>query len=100
MVGPDRQGGEWSGDLAPPGAGSMTIYCVRVRVCVSQLALRAVNAAHSAYGCFLFSPLFFLHYSLDSVSQQDGDATIRCKLSMKVRNHPAPSPCWLFSEVH
>ncbi|XP_075879161.1 cell cycle checkpoint control protein RAD9B [Nelusetta ayraudi] len=47
------------------------------------LALRAVNAAHSAYGCFLFSPLFFLHYSLDSVSQQDGDATIRCKLSMK-----------------
>ncbi|XP_076587805.1 cell cycle checkpoint control protein RAD9B [Chaetodon auriga] len=49
---------------------------------VKGLALRAVNSAHSAYACFLFSPLFFHHYSLGSVSKW-GSETIRCKLVMK-----------------
>ncbi|XP_070760757.1 cell cycle checkpoint control protein RAD9B [Enoplosus armatus] len=46
------------------------------------LALRSVNSAHSAYACFLFSPLFFQHYSLGSVSGQ-GSETVTCKLVMK-----------------
>ncbi|XP_029296563.1 cell cycle checkpoint control protein RAD9B isoform X2 [Cottoperca gobio] len=46
------------------------------------LALRSVNSARSAYACFLFSPLFFQHYSLDSVSEQDSE-TIRCQLLIK-----------------
>ncbi|XP_072244642.1 cell cycle checkpoint control protein RAD9B [Leuresthes tenuis] len=46
------------------------------------LALRSVNSAHSAYACFLFSPLFFHHYSLGSVSES-GCETIKCKLVMK-----------------
>uniref|UniRef100_A0A3Q3X3M0 Cell cycle checkpoint control protein RAD9A n=1 Tax=Mola mola TaxID=94237 RepID=A0A3Q3X3M0_MOLML len=46
------------------------------------LALRTVNSAHSAYACFLFSPLFFQRYSLESVSEQ-GCKTVRCKLAMK-----------------
>ncbi|XP_040897826.1 cell cycle checkpoint control protein RAD9B [Toxotes jaculatrix] len=46
------------------------------------LALRSVNTAHSAYTCFLFSPLFFQHYSLGSGSEQ-GSETIKCKLVMK-----------------
>ncbi|XP_031705603.1 cell cycle checkpoint control protein RAD9B [Anarrhichthys ocellatus] len=49
---------------------------------VRGLALRSVNSAHSAYACFLFSPLFFQHYSLGSVSEQ-GRKTINCKLIMK-----------------
>ncbi|XP_037634811.1 cell cycle checkpoint control protein RAD9B isoform X2 [Sebastes umbrosus] len=49
---------------------------------VRGLALRSVNSAHSAYACFLFSPLFFQQYSLASLSEQ-GSETIRCKLVMK-----------------
>ncbi|KAM8887492.1 cell cycle checkpoint control protein RAD9B isoform 2-T2 [Spinachia spinachia] len=47
-----------------------------------MLALRSVNSAHSAYACFLFSPLFFQLYSLGSVSEQDRE-TIHCKLLIK-----------------
>ncbi|KAL7390816.1 hypothetical protein ABVT39_000008 [Epinephelus coioides] len=47
-----------------------------------ELALRSVNSTHSAYACFLFSPLFFQHYSLGSVSEQSSE-TIKCKLVMK-----------------
>ncbi|KAM8761258.1 cell cycle checkpoint control protein RAD9B isoform 2-T2 [Acanthopagrus schlegelii] len=49
---------------------------------VKGLALRAVNSAHSAYACFLFSPLFFQQYSLGSASEQ-GSGTVKCKLVMK-----------------
>ncbi|XP_041793873.1 cell cycle checkpoint control protein RAD9B [Chelmon rostratus] len=49
---------------------------------VKGLALRAVSSARSAYACFLFSPLFFQHYSLGSVSEQSGE-TIKCKIVMK-----------------
>nr|XP_020454928.1 cell cycle checkpoint control protein RAD9B isoform X2 [Monopterus albus] len=49
---------------------------------VLQLALRSVNAAHSAYACFLFSQLFFQHYSLGSASEQ-GNETVKCKLVIK-----------------
>ncbi|KAM4745217.1 cell cycle checkpoint control protein RAD9B [Anableps anableps] len=49
---------------------------------VKGLALRSVNSAHSAYGCFLFSPMFFQQYSLGSVSKQ-GSESIKCKLVMK-----------------
>ncbi|XP_027131781.1 cell cycle checkpoint control protein RAD9B isoform X2 [Larimichthys crocea] len=49
---------------------------------VKGLALRAVNSAHSAYACFLFSPLFFQHYSLGSGSEQ-GSGSVNCKLLMK-----------------
>nr|XP_020454932.1 cell cycle checkpoint control protein RAD9B isoform X5 [Monopterus albus] len=49
---------------------------------VGGLALRSVNAAHSAYACFLFSQLFFQHYSLGSASEQ-GNETVKCKLVIK-----------------
>ncbi|KAM7392012.1 hypothetical protein PAMP_022655 [Pampus punctatissimus] len=49
---------------------------------VKGLALRSVNSAHTAYACFLFSPLFFQHYSLGSGSEQ-GSETTTCKLVMK-----------------
>ncbi|XP_049434905.1 cell cycle checkpoint control protein RAD9B isoform X1 [Epinephelus fuscoguttatus] len=49
---------------------------------VRGLALRSVNSTHSAYACFLFSPLFFQHYRLGSVSEQSSE-TIKCKLVMK-----------------
>ncbi|XP_032367573.1 cell cycle checkpoint control protein RAD9B isoform X2 [Etheostoma spectabile] len=49
---------------------------------VRGLALRSVNSAHSAYACFLFSPLFFQHYSLGSASEQSSES-IKCKLAMK-----------------
>lgn len=51
---------------------------------LTQLALRSVTPALSAYGCFLFSPMFFQRYSLRSLSEQDGD-TIKCKVTMKVK---------------
>lgn len=46
------------------------------------LALRSVNSAHSAYACFLFSPLFFHRYNLASASEKSSE-TIKCKLLMK-----------------
>uniref|UniRef100_A0A8C7U7Z0 RAD9 checkpoint clamp component B n=1 Tax=Oncorhynchus mykiss TaxID=8022 RepID=A0A8C7U7Z0_ONCMY len=46
------------------------------------LAMRSVNSAHSAYACFLFSPLFFQHYSPDTRPAQDC-GTVKCKLVMK-----------------
>ncbi|XP_062240657.1 cell cycle checkpoint control protein RAD9B [Platichthys flesus] len=49
---------------------------------VKGLALRSVNAAHSAYACFLFSPMFFQHYSLGSGSEPARE-TIKCKLVIK-----------------
>ncbi|CAJ1068319.1 cell cycle checkpoint control protein RAD9B [Xyrichtys novacula] len=49
---------------------------------VKGLALRSVNSAHSAYACFLFSPLFFQKYSLQSTSE-GGNEPIKCKLTMK-----------------
>ncbi|CAG5919551.1 cell cycle checkpoint control protein RAD9B [Menidia menidia] len=49
---------------------------------VKGLALRSVNSAQSAYACFLFSPLFFHHYRLESESEMVRE-TIRCKLLMK-----------------
>ncbi|XP_076020856.1 cell cycle checkpoint control protein RAD9B [Genypterus blacodes] len=49
---------------------------------VKGLAVRSVNSAHSAYACFLFSPLFFQHYSLGSESEQHSGA-VKCKLVMR-----------------
>ncbi|CAL9708723.1 unnamed protein product [Knipowitschia caucasica] len=46
------------------------------------LALRSVNSAHSAYSCFLFSPLFFHKYNLRSATEKSAEA-IKCKLLMK-----------------
>ncbi|KAM3867673.1 cell cycle checkpoint control protein RAD9B [Diretmus argenteus] len=46
------------------------------------LAVRTVNAAHSAYSCFLFSPLFFQCYTLGPRPAQDSGA-FKCKLLMK-----------------
>ncbi|KAK6468619.1 cell cycle checkpoint control protein RAD9A isoform X1 [Huso huso] len=49
----------------------------------SGLALRCVNSSRSAYGCFLFTPLFFQHY--DSGAPPGGleDSGFRCKMGMK-----------------
>uniref|UniRef100_A0A3B5LHP7 Cell cycle checkpoint control protein RAD9A n=1 Tax=Xiphophorus couchianus TaxID=32473 RepID=A0A3B5LHP7_9TELE len=50
------------------------------------LALRSVNAAHSAYGCFLFSPMFFKQYSLESGSKQGSKSVLplfRCLTSIE-----------------
>ncbi|XP_041644271.1 cell cycle checkpoint control protein RAD9B [Cheilinus undulatus] len=49
---------------------------------VRGLALRSVNSAHSAYACFLFSPLFFKNYDVRAASEQGSD-TVKCKLTMK-----------------
>ncbi|XP_012664480.1 cell cycle checkpoint control protein RAD9B isoform X2 [Otolemur garnettii] len=50
------------------------------------LALRSVNSSRSAYGCILFSPVFFQHYQWSaSVKINDKDTTfnLNCKLGMK-----------------
>ncbi|XP_062943801.1 cell cycle checkpoint control protein RAD9B [Cynocephalus volans] len=51
------------------------------------LALRSVNSCRSAYGCVLFSPVFFQHYQWStSVKMNDNDTTLNflnCKLGMK-----------------
>nr|XP_025874688.1 cell cycle checkpoint control protein RAD9B [Vulpes vulpes] len=51
------------------------------------LALRSVNSCRSAYGCVLFSPVFFQHYQWStSVKVNDNDSTmsnLNCKLGMK-----------------
>ncbi|MCJ8735081.1 hypothetical protein PDJAM_G00242750 [Pangasius djambal] len=46
------------------------------------LAVRTVNKAHSAYACFLFSPLFFQHYTSTSDQLQDNKSA-KCKVSLK-----------------
>ncbi|XP_045879994.1 cell cycle checkpoint control protein RAD9B isoform X2 [Meles meles] len=51
------------------------------------LALRSVNSCRSAYGCVLFSPVFFQHYQWStSVKVNENDSTtsnLNCKLGMK-----------------
>ncbi|XP_077015943.1 cell cycle checkpoint control protein RAD9B isoform X2 [Tamandua tetradactyla] len=50
------------------------------------LSLRSVNSCRSAYGCILFSPLFFQHYRWStSVDMNDNNTTLNlnCKLGMK-----------------
>ncbi|XP_076859576.1 cell cycle checkpoint control protein RAD9B isoform X2 [Brachyhypopomus gauderio] len=46
------------------------------------LAVRSVNTAHSGYACFLFSPMFFQHYTPNLEQLQD-NKTAKCKLSLK-----------------
>ncbi|KAI8504857.1 Cell cycle checkpoint control protein rad9b [Branchiostoma belcheri] len=51
------------------------------------LALRTVNVARSAYGCFVFAPEFFYHYD-NSWSGPEGEMgeeeeTFKCKIQMK-----------------
>ncbi|KAI7798365.1 cell cycle checkpoint control protein RAD9B [Triplophysa rosa] len=46
------------------------------------LAVRSVNSSQSAYGCFVFTPLFFQQYILQSDVQQCWKAA-KCKLNMK-----------------
>ncbi|XP_039735425.1 cell cycle checkpoint control protein RAD9B [Pteropus medius] len=50
------------------------------------LALRSVNSCRSAYGCVLFSPVFFQHYQWSaSVEMNENDtlSNLNCKLGMK-----------------
>ncbi|XP_030041571.1 cell cycle checkpoint control protein RAD9A isoform X1 [Microcaecilia unicolor] len=49
------------------------------------LSLRSVNLSRSAYGCFLFAPLFFQFYEYTSCSDEDQDTneSFRCKVLMK-----------------
>ncbi|XP_035378015.1 cell cycle checkpoint control protein RAD9B [Electrophorus electricus] len=46
------------------------------------LAVRSVNTAHSGYACFLFSPMFFQHYT-PNLDQRQDNKTAKCKLSLK-----------------
>ncbi|KAG7332317.1 hypothetical protein KOW79_004151 [Hemibagrus wyckioides] len=46
------------------------------------LAVRTVNKTHSAYACFLFSPMFFQHYTSTSDQGQDNKSA-KCKVSLK-----------------
>ncbi|XP_054449992.1 cell cycle checkpoint control protein RAD9B [Pteronotus mesoamericanus] len=50
------------------------------------LALRSVNSCRSAYGCVLFSPVFFQHYQWSPTVEMKDKKTIsnlNCKLGMK-----------------
>ncbi|XP_040145416.1 cell cycle checkpoint control protein RAD9B [Ictidomys tridecemlineatus] len=50
------------------------------------LALRSMNSSRSAYGCVLFSPVFFQHYQWStSMKMNDNDRALNlnCKLGMK-----------------
>ncbi|XP_008069369.1 cell cycle checkpoint control protein RAD9B [Carlito syrichta] len=52
------------------------------------LALRSVNSCQSAYGCVLFSPVFFQHYQWSTsvkMNENENDVTLslNCKLGMK-----------------
>ncbi|XP_027628006.1 cell cycle checkpoint control protein RAD9B [Tupaia chinensis] len=50
------------------------------------LALRSVNSCRSAYGCVLFSPVFFEQYQWSTSSKIDDNDTIvnlNCKMGMK-----------------
>uniref|UniRef100_A0A914XLS1 Cell cycle checkpoint control protein n=1 Tax=Plectus sambesii TaxID=2011161 RepID=A0A914XLS1_9BILA len=52
------------------------------------LTLRAVNLSKSAYGCYLFSPSFFVEYEGGcgadmNASTADADESALCKISMK-----------------
>uniref|UniRef100_A0A2K6V750 Cell cycle checkpoint control protein n=1 Tax=Saimiri boliviensis boliviensis TaxID=39432 RepID=A0A2K6V750_SAIBB len=52
------------------------------------LALRSVNSSRSAYGCVLFSSVFFQHYqwsNLVKMNENEHDTTLnlKCKLGMK-----------------
>ncbi|XP_041088052.1 cell cycle checkpoint control protein RAD9A isoform X2 [Polyodon spathula] len=49
----------------------------------SGLALRCVNSSRSAYGCFLFTPLFFQHYDPGTPPGGLEDSGFRCKMGMK-----------------
>uniref|UniRef100_A0A3B4DFJ8 Cell cycle checkpoint control protein RAD9A n=1 Tax=Pygocentrus nattereri TaxID=42514 RepID=A0A3B4DFJ8_PYGNA len=46
------------------------------------LAVRSVNTAHSAYACFLFSPLFFKHYT-SNLDELEENKVVKCKVSLK-----------------
>ncbi|KAK2840969.1 hypothetical protein Q7C36_012548 [Tachysurus vachellii] len=46
------------------------------------LALRTVNQTHSAYACFLFSRMFFRHYTSTSDQRQEYKSA-KCKVSLK-----------------
>ncbi|XP_028003003.2 cell cycle checkpoint control protein RAD9B [Eptesicus fuscus] len=48
------------------------------------LALRSVNSCRSAYGCVLFSPVFFQHYQWSTSVEMNGTkSNLNCKLGMK-----------------
>ncbi|XP_036305613.1 cell cycle checkpoint control protein RAD9B [Pipistrellus kuhlii] len=48
------------------------------------LALRSVNSCRSAYGCVLFSPVFFQHYHWSTSVEVNGTkSNLNCKLGMK-----------------
>ncbi|KAG8513226.1 Cell cycle checkpoint control protein RAD9B, partial [Galemys pyrenaicus] len=51
------------------------------------LALRSVNSCRSAYGCILFSTVFFQHYQWSTpakMNDNDKASNLNCKLGMKV----------------
>ncbi|KAK3565835.1 hypothetical protein QTP86_015814 [Hemibagrus guttatus] len=51
-------------------------------VMTERRAVRTVNKTHSAYACFLFSPVFFQHYISTSDQGQDNKSA-KCKVSLK-----------------
>uniref|UniRef100_A0A452ETE1 Cell cycle checkpoint control protein n=1 Tax=Capra hircus TaxID=9925 RepID=A0A452ETE1_CAPHI len=81
--------------LAPPGQGifGKAIHALSrisdelwLDPSEKGLALRSVNSCRSAYGCVLFSPVFFQHYQWStSVKMNDTDKilNLNCRLGMK-----------------